>query len=154
MPGYRCFHTPSSACSGTLLEETFLLRKRPILAAITAVLSVSFCFAQGKLTFRPSDPLNPAAFQHFYDMYYERSIQEFTQISQRHPDDPDAANHLLTAILFRELDRINALNAGEYANDSFVNSKHRPADPKVCDEIKQLASRAEALGEKRLQANS
>jgi hypothetical protein len=154
MPGYRCFHTPSSACSGTLLEETFLLRKRPILAAITAVLSVSFCFAQGKLTFRPADPLNPAAFQHFYDMYYERSIQEFTQISQRHPDDPDAANHLLTAILFRELDRINALNAGEYANDSFVNSKHRPADPKVCDEIKQLASRAEALEEKRLQANS
>ena len=86
-------------------------------------------------------------------MYYERSIQEFTQVSQRHPDDPDAVNHLLTAVLFRELDRIGALNAGEYAGDSFVNSKHGPADPKTCDEIKQLVSKAQAIEEKRLQAN-
>lgn len=130
-----------------------MLRKPPILVASVAVLSLSFSFGQSKLTFRPADPLNPAAFQHFYDMYHERSIQEFTQVSQRHPEDPDAVNHLLTAILFRELDRIGALNAGDYANDSFINSKHRPADPKVCDEIKRLASRAEALEEKRLQAN-
>jgi len=122
-------------------------------AALTA-LSLSFCLGQSKLTFRPADPLNPAAFQHFYDMYYERSIQEFTQVLQRHPDDPDAVNHLLTAVLFRELDRIGALNAGDYANDSFINSKHRPADPKVCDEIKQLVSRAQALEDKRLEANA
>jgi hypothetical protein len=105
------------------------------------------------LAFRPADPLNPAAFQHFYDMYYERSIQEFTQVSQRHPDDPDAVNHLLTAVLFRELDRIGALDAGDYANDSFINGKHRPADPKTCDQIKQLVSKAQALEEKRLQSN-
>ena len=123
------------------------------MAALTA-LSLSFCLGQSKLTFRPADPLNPAAFQHFYDMYYERSIQEFTQVLQRHPDDPDAVNHLLTAVLFRELDRIGALNAGDYANDSFINSKHRPADPKVCDEIKQLVSRAQALEDKRLEANA
>jgi tetratricopeptide (TPR) repeat protein len=86
-------------------------------------------------------------------MYYERSIQEFTQVSQRHPDDPDAVNHLLTAVLFRELDRIGALDAGDYANDSFINGKHRPADPKTCDQIKQLVSKAQALEEKRLQSN-
>ncbi len=90
-----------------------MLRKLPILACILVALPVSFAFGQSKLTFRPADPLNPAAFQHFYDMYYERAIQEFTQISQRHPDDPDAVNHLLTAVLFRELDRIGALNAGD-----------------------------------------
>ena len=131
-----------------------MFRKLPILVAAVAGLSVSFSFGQSKLTFRPADPLNPAAFQHFYDMYYERSIQEFTLISQRHPDDPDAVNHLLTAVLFRELDRIGALNASDYANDSFINTKHRPADPKVCDEMKQLVSRAQALEERRLQANS
>jgi tetratricopeptide (TPR) repeat protein len=131
-----------------------LFRKLPILVAALTALSLSFCLGQSKLTFRPADPLNPAAFQHFYDMYYERSIQEFTQVLQRHPDDPDAVNHLLTAVLFRELDRIGALNAGDYANDSFINSKHRPADPKVCDEIKQLVSRAQALEDKRLEANA
>ena len=86
-------------------------------------------------------------------MYYDRAIQEFTQVSQRHPDDPDAVNHLLTAVLFRELDRIGALNAGDYANDSFINSKHRPADPKVCDEIKQLVNKAEGMEEQRLKAD-
>jgi tetratricopeptide (TPR) repeat protein len=116
-------------------------------------LSVLFSFGQSKLTFRPPDPLNAAGFQHFYDMYYERSIQEFTQVSQRHPNDPDAVNHLLTAVLFRELDRIGALNAGDYANDNFINSKHRPADPKVCDEVKRLVTKAESMEEKRLQAN-
>jgi hypothetical protein len=131
-----------------------LLRKLPIFVAALAAFSLSFCLGQSKLTFRPADPLNPAAFQHFYDTYYERSIQEFTQILQRHPNDPDAVNHLLTAVLFRELDRIGALNASDYANDSFINSKHRPADPKVCDEIKQLVSRAQALEDKRLEANS
>ena len=125
-----------------------MFKKLPIPALALAVFSVCSCLAQSKLTFRPPDPLNPAAFQHFYDMYYERSIQEFTQVAQRHPDDPDAVNHLLTAVLFRELDRIGALDAGDYANDSFINGKHRPADPKTCDQIKQLVNKALGDGRK------
>ena len=108
---------------------------------------------QQRLSFRPADPLNSSAFEHFYDMDYERSIQEFTQVSQRHPGDADAINHLLTAVLFRELYRIGALNAGEYANDSFINSRHRPADPHVCDQVKALVEQAEKIEEKRLDAN-
>ncbi len=134
-------------------ERLALLRRLPVVLVTLVLLSVSSAFGQSKLTFRPPDPLNPAAFQHFYEMYYERAIQEFTQVAQRHPDDPDAVNHLLTAVLFRELDRIGALNAGDYANDSFINSKHRPADLKTCDEIKQLVNKAESIEEKRLQAN-
>jgi len=110
-------------------------------------------FAQQNLSFRPPDALNPAAFEHFYDMDYEHSIQEFTQISQRHPGDPNALNHLLTAVLFRELYRIGALNAGEYANDSFINTKHGQADPHVCDQIKSLVQQAENIEEIRLNAN-
>jgi tetratricopeptide (TPR) repeat protein len=107
-----------------------------------------------KFAFRPADSLNAQAFEHFYNMDYERSIQEFTQISQRHPDDPDAINHLLNAVLFHELYRIGALNAGEYANDSFLGSSHRPADPHTCDQIKSLVRKALAIEEKRLDANS
>ena len=87
-------------------------------------------------------------------MDYERSIQEFTQIMQRHPDDADAINHLLNATLFHELYRIGALNAGEYANDSFINARHRAADPKTCDQIKLLVQKAETIEEKRLSSNS
>lgn len=103
--------------------------------------------------YRPADPLNAEAFQHFYDMEYDRSTEEFTQILQRHPDDPDAVNHLLNVRLFHELYRIGALNAGEYASDSFINSKHRAADPRVCAQIKSLVQKALALEEKRLAAN-
>jgi tetratricopeptide (TPR) repeat protein len=98
--------------------------------------------------------MNAAAFEHFYDMDYEHSVQEFTQISQRHPGDPDALNHLLTAVLFRELYRIGALNAGEYANDSFIDTKHSQADPRVCDQIKSLVQQAEKIEESRLDINS
>ena len=117
------------------------------------IFGASTLLGQQKLSFRPPDPLNAAAFGHFYDMDYERSIQEFTQISQRHPGDPDALNHLLTAVLFRELYRIGALNAGEYANDSFIDTKHGQADPHVCDQIKSLVQQAEDIEQNRLNAN-
>jgi tetratricopeptide (TPR) repeat protein len=107
-----------------------------------------------KFVYRPADPLNAQAFEHFYDMDYERSIQEFTQILQRHPADPDAVNHLLNVTLFHELYRIGALNAGEYANDSFISAHHRPADPQVCQQIKSLVQKALAFEEKRLSTNS
>lgn len=142
--------------SGTLqLEIPSLSASHYFRGILAAVLLVPALAAQtaSRFTFKPADPLNSAAFQHFYDMDYERSIQEFTQIAQRHAGDPDALNHLLTAVLFHELYRIGALNAGEYANDSFINARHRPADPKTCEQIKSLVQKALAIEEKRLNAN-
>jgi tetratricopeptide (TPR) repeat protein len=106
-----------------------------------------------KLSFRPTDPLNAAAFDHFYNMDYERSIQEFTQILARHPDDPDAINHLLTTVLFRELYRMGALSSGEYSNDTFISARHRTADPRACAQIKSLVQKAEVIEDRRLEAN-
>jgi tetratricopeptide (TPR) repeat protein len=106
------------------------------------------------LSFRPNDPLNRVAFDHFYNLDYDRAVKEFDQILQRHPDDPFAVNHLLTVVLFRELYRMGALNTGEYANDSFIRAAHRPADPKVKLQIKDLVQRALDLEQKRLAENS
>lgn len=128
------------------------VRSIPIWIA-SVLLLPSVLAAQEKLPLRPADPLNSSGFDHFYNMEYERSIREFTEVMQRHPDDPDAINHLLNVVLFRELYRIGALNPGDYANDNFVDIHHRPADPHVCDEIKSLVERAEAIEEKRLAAN-
>ena len=107
-----------------------------------------------KLTFRPDDPLNAQAFDHFYNMDYDRSIQEFDQVLKRHPDDPFAVNHLLIAVLFQELYRIGAMNTSEYANDSFISTPHHPADEKVKKRIKDLIDKAEQLEAKRLNANA
>lgn len=105
------------------------------------------------LAYRPHDPLSRTAFDHFYNLDYDRSVQEFDQVLQRHPDDPFAVNHLLIAVLFRELYRMGALNTGEYVNDTFIRTPHRPADPKVKQQIKDLVQKALQLEEKRLSAN-
>jgi TolA-binding protein len=99
------------------------------------------------------DPLIAVASDHFYNMDYDRSIQEFQKVLDRRPDDPFAVNHLLSAVLLRELYHMGAMNTGEYANDSFIGQAHRPADPKVKDQIKQLVERAEGLEEQELKAN-
>jgi hypothetical protein len=100
------------------------------------------------------DPLFAAASDHFYNMDYDRSIQEFEKVLERRPDDPFAVNHLLCAVLLRELYHMGAMNTGEYANDSFIGQAHRPADPKVKEQIKQLVERAESLEEQELKANA
>jgi len=106
-----------------------------------------------KLSFRPDDPVNASAFDHFYNLEYDRAVQQFGEVLQRHPDDPFAVNHLLTAVLFRELYRMGVLNTGEYANDSFVKAAHEPIDPKVRQQIKDLAARAFKLEEDRLSSS-
>jgi tetratricopeptide (TPR) repeat protein len=100
------------------------------------------------------DPLVDAAFDHFYNMDYDRAIQEFEKVVDRGPNDAAAVNHLLSAVLMRELYRMGAMNSGEYANDSFVGEAHRTADPKVKERVKQLVDRAENLEEQQLKANA
>ena len=99
------------------------------------------------------DPMVAEAFDHFYNLEYERSIQEFEKVVDRRPNDPSAVNHLLSTILMRELYRMGAMNTGEYANDSFIGEAHRAADPKVKERIKQLVGRAESLEEEQLKVN-
>src|SRR5437868_10145339 len=103
--------------------------------------------------YRPHDPLNSAAFERFYNQDYDRALQDFQRVAAKYPDDAFAVNHLLTAVLFRELYRMGALNTGDYANDSFVNAPHRPADPNVKEQIKQLIARVQKLEDKRLEAD-
>ncbi len=104
--------------------------------------------------YRPHDRLNAAAFDRFYNQDYERAVQGFERVAEKYPEDPFAVNHLLTGVLFRELYRMGALNSGEYANDSFVNAPHSPADPKAKQQIKGLIERAFALEQKRLDTNN
>jgi tetratricopeptide (TPR) repeat protein len=105
------------------------------------------------IAFRPADPLNQAAFERLYNLDYDASIQDFEKVLARHPNDPFAVNHLLSAVLVRELYRIGAMNSGEYANDSFVGQAHRPADPAQKERIKQLVHQAQKLENAELARN-
>jgi hypothetical protein len=103
--------------------------------------------------FRPADPLNQAAFEHYYNLDYDAAIQDFERILARHPSDPFAVNHLLSSVQVRELYRMGAMNTGDYANDSFIGQAHRPADSAQKERIKQLVAQAEKLEEAELARN-
>lgn len=130
-----------------------LLRHRLVCTAITLLVLAPICLTQVCLAadttmpnaFRPADPLNQAAFEHYYNLDYDAAIQDFEKILARHPNDPFAVNHLLSAILVRELYRMGAMNTGEYSNDSFIGQAHRPADPTQKARIRQLVDQAEKL---------
>jgi tetratricopeptide (TPR) repeat protein len=101
----------------------------------------------------PRDPQTEAAYDHFYNMDYERATQEFEKIVEKRPNDAFALNHLLTSILMHDLYVTGAMNTGDYANDSFIGRTPRPTDQKVKDRIKELVERATALEEQQLKAN-
>jgi tetratricopeptide (TPR) repeat protein len=133
-----------------------LFRYRLFLSAIILLLLTRLCLAgnpPASTVFRPDDPQNPAAFEHYYDLDYDAAIQDFEHILARHPNDPFAVNHLLSAIQVRELYRMGAMNTGEYSNDSFIGQAHRPADPTQKELIKRLVEQAEKLEEAELAAN-
>jgi len=118
------------------------------LTAITLLALAQVCLAADpavSTAFRPTDPLNQAAFEHYYNLDHDAAIQDFERILARHPNDPFAVNHLISAIQMRELYRMGAMNSGEYSNDSFIGQGHRPADPAQKERIKQLVQQAEKL---------
>ncbi len=109
--------------------------------------------AQNGPTYRLNDPLTRAGYEHFYNLEYDKAVRNFEQVAQEHPDDPFAVNHLLSAVLFRELYRAGALDSELYAKDSFLDKKKYPIDAKAQQQIKQLTERALQLSEARLKAN-
>ena len=99
------------------------------------------------------DPQTEVAFEHFYNMDYDRATQAFEKILDKHPTDPFAVNHVLTAVLMHDLYDTGAMNTGDYANDNFIGRTPRPTDPKVKQRIKELVRRAEDLEEQQLKTN-
>ncbi|MGB7149716.1 MAG: hypothetical protein WBD45_11225 [Terriglobales bacterium] len=135
---------------------SLLLRRRPALAALILLLFAQSCLAAEPLAssaLRPSDPLNQAAFEHYYNLDLDAAIQDFERILARHPTDPFAVNHLLSAIQVRELYRMGAMNTGDYSNDNFIGLAHRPADPAQRERIKRLVQQAEKVENAALASN-
>ena len=93
-------------------------------------------------------------FEDFYNLEYDKSIKEFETVMQAHPDDPFVVNHVLSAVIFKELYKIGALDTEAYATDSFLNKKYlQPLDPKVHDRVNQLSTHAIQLCDARLNTN-
>jgi tetratricopeptide (TPR) repeat protein len=100
-----------------------------------------------------SDAVSRSGLDHFYNMEYDKAIHDFELAVQARPDDPFAANRLLTAVVFKELYRIGALDTELYSGEGFQAAAQVPPDPQTRQRIRELTDRALALAERRLQAN-
>lgn len=104
---------------------------------------------------RPDNDLNTRkGYEYFYNLEYDKAVHDFEAALQAHPNDPFAVNHLLAAVIFRELYRIGALDTEAYAADNFLTKKlAAPLDPQTRDQVNQLTDKALALEEEQLKAN-
>ena len=101
-----------------------------------------------------NDATTRKGFDHFYNLEYDKAIREFESAQQAHADDPFAVNHLLSAVIFKELLRLGALDTESYAGDSFLTRRSAEApDPKIRDQVRQLSDHAFALSQARLNKN-
>lgn len=102
-----------------------------------------------------NDATTRKGFDNFYNLDYDKAIREFEAAVQAHPGDPFAINHLLSAVIFKELFRIGALDTEAYATESFLDKKYLvPLDPKVHDRVNQLSAQSIQLSEGYLAKNS
>lgn len=102
---------------------------------------------------QPNDAITRRGFEAFYNMDYDAAIRLFEQERSRYPDDPFVINHLLAAVLAKELDREGQLDATLYMGNKFLQLKAPPVDPQVRAQIDDLSKRALALSTQELKKN-
>jgi len=102
---------------------------------------------------RSNDPVVRTAFDHFYNTDYDSAVPEFEVALQAHPNDALAVNHLLEAILLREVNRQDILTGQLYMGNDFLRAKREAMDAQVQARIEGLASQALSLSEARLKTN-
>jgi tetratricopeptide (TPR) repeat protein len=101
-----------------------------------------------------NNALAARGFNELYNMDYGPAIRDFSKLHGEFPDDPFTSNYLLAAEVFKELNRIGALNTETYSSDSFLTSKARlPLDLAAQKRIFDLVARVESLCNARLQKN-
>lgn len=99
------------------------------------------------------DPLIKSALDDFYNLDYDKAVAIFERLEKAHPDDPLAVTHLLQAVVFRELYRLNLLDTTLYSHDGFLTGKPANGDPAVRRRVGQLTAQAVSLCDARLKQN-
>ena len=105
-----------------------------------------------KLKVRPDDGPTREGFERFYNSDYEGAIQNFEKTLKAHPDDAFAMNHVLEAVLFREIDREGSLNGELYLGTEFLHSKRAAVDADARARIQELTKQSLSVSEERLKA--
>jgi tetratricopeptide (TPR) repeat protein len=109
----------------------------PLHSAVTPVL----------LKTHPDDVNTRRGFERFYNADYDDAISDFEKEQKAHPDDPSTVNHLLEAVLVRELNNEGALESSLYMGTDFLHAEKPAIAPEVRAHIQDLIGRSLSLSE-------
>lgn len=102
-----------------------------------------------------AQPLEQRAFEHFYNLEYDRAIQEFERAIAREPRNPNPHNHLAQALLYREMYRDGALESELVSGaNSFLRRSKLNAPPEIEKQFQAEIETAIHLAGERLERNS
>jgi tetratricopeptide (TPR) repeat protein len=99
------------------------------------------------------DAITRSGWNHFYSSEYDEALSDFEKVREARPDDANALNHVLDALIYRELYRYNALDTRLYSKQGFINSKQVPIAPSIKVRIKKLTDESLELSDNRLKAD-
>jgi len=144
--------------SSTHLERCFKPSCRGLVVVLLVWWLAATAFGADQATWVPTrsstDATTRKGFDAFYNLDYDKSLRDFEIALQAHPDDPYAVNHVLSAVIFKELYRIGTLDTEAYATENFLDKKYlQPLDPKVHDRVNQLSERSIRLSDGYLEKN-
>ena len=100
------------------------------------------------------DPDTKVGLEALYALEYDKAIAAFERTARAYPNDPFAWNHLMQAILLKELFRLNALDTTLYADNGFLTGKPLPGDPEIKARLMKIADDSIKLAEDRLEGDS
>ncbi len=91
---------------------------------------------------------------HYFNLEYNEAVAAYERVLQAEPDDPTIYNHLATAILYKELNRLGMLETSAFKGDNrFLERKRPKPDPSVKDKIFGYLDRGRLLAGKRLKTD-
>src|SRR3954453_11769645 len=109
--------------------------------------------AQSAAEGEPPEAITRAGLDDYYNTNYDAAVRAFQRVTKLRPDDPAAWNHLLAAILFRELYHAGALNSTLYSGNSFLNARPVNISPAARQQITATTETSLKLAEQQLQKN-
>lgn len=95
-----------------------------------------------------------AGHDHYFNLEYDEAFAAYERVRQVEPDDPTIYNHLATAVLYKELNRLGMLETSAFKGDNrFLATKKPKPDPSVKGKIFDYLEQGRLLAAERLKAD-
>ncbi|MEO8659384.1 MAG: tetratricopeptide repeat protein [Bryobacteraceae bacterium] len=100
-------------------------------------------------------PLVAQAFDHFYNLEYDQSLVNFTQVLDQNQRDPNAYNHVAQVILYRAMFRAGALESELVTgNNAFLRRDKVNPTPEETRRFDECITKAIAISNDALKTNA